>query len=103
MKKKTTNLPSDSSDLEAKLKQADLEIQDFVSALKAENLKLQKKISKLEAEKVTLQNRITVLEEKYSKYIEHDDSFVKNKKKVASMSDKELSDYIQKDLLKSKK
>ncbi|MCK6462814.1 MAG: hypothetical protein L6Q29_03300 [Candidatus Pacebacteria bacterium] len=103
MKKKTTDLPSDSSGLETNLKQADPEIQDFIAALKAENLKLQKKIAKLEAEKITLQNRIAVLEEKYSKYINHDESFVKEKKKVALMSDDELSDYIQKDLLKTKK
>lgn len=51
----------ESPELLAKLKEADLEVQQYVSALKAENAKLHKRIFKLEAENVSLENRIETI------------------------------------------
>jgi hypothetical protein len=50
--------------LKAKLKLADLEIQNYVTALETENLKFQKKIGNLQAENVSLNSEITILKEK---------------------------------------
>jgi 16S rRNA C1402 (ribose-2'-O) methylase RsmI len=55
------------SELMAKLKTCDPEIQNYVTALKAENLKLQREIAKYQAQQVTLENRIKILEEENSK------------------------------------
>jgi len=98
--KKKINIPSD---LTAKFEASDPEIQKFIIALDAENLKSQDIIAELRAKNVTLQNRITILEKENSQYVNHDKSFLKNKKKAALMSDDELSDYLQKNLLKTKK
>jgi hypothetical protein len=51
------------SELIAKLKTCDPEIQNYVTALKAENLKLQREIAKYQAQQVTLENRIKILED----------------------------------------
>jgi hypothetical protein len=49
--------------LDAKLKEADPEIQQYIVALKSENLKFLRKVANCEAEKVTLQNQIIILEQ----------------------------------------
>jgi hypothetical protein len=54
---------AESSDLVAKLQEADPEVQGYVAALKAENAKLHKKIAKLEAENVSLEHRVNALEQ----------------------------------------
>ena len=59
------NIPQKSdpmTELAAKIKQADSEVQNFISALKAENLALNKKIAKLQAQNVSLNSRVKALE-----------------------------------------
>jgi len=51
------------SDLPAKLKACDFEVQYYVSALEAENLKHRRKIAKLQAENLSLRNEIRILKE----------------------------------------
>jgi len=60
---KTSKKSNHISDLTAKLKGCDPEVQHYVAALKAENLRLQKQIAKLQAENVPHKNRIKILEE----------------------------------------
>lgn len=52
-----------SSELEAKLKNSDPEIQIFIEALDSEISKLQKQKGKLEANNISLNARINILEE----------------------------------------
>ena len=59
----TVNNTDPMESLEAKLKAAHPEIQQYVAALTAENQNLLRKYLKCEAEKVTLQNRIVILEQ----------------------------------------
>ena len=51
------------SDLTAKLKASDLEVQRYVVALQNENLKLHTQIAKHQANEVSLNNRIEILKE----------------------------------------
>jgi len=48
-------------ELSSKLKNADVEIENYVSELEKENLKLQKQIAKLQVQVLSQQNQITAL------------------------------------------
>lgn len=71
MEKQNKDMPSESPELRAKLKQVDIEVQEYVVALKSEIFKLQKKNVKLEAESISLRFRITALKEENLQYIKH--------------------------------
>ena len=80
------------SGLEAKLKNAESEIKEFVAALKKENLRLHKKIAKFQAERVTLQNEIELLIQENAHCVEH-------RKNLDSLSNDELEKAINDQLI----
>lgn len=75
----------ESSELHAKIKKSETEVQQYITALKTENLRLQRKIANLEAKNVSLHHKNKTLEE-YKKA--HPD--------LLSMTDGELIEEIEK-------
>ena len=56
-------------ELSSKLKNADVEIKNYVSELEKENLKLQKQIAKLQVQVVSQQNQIDALKKAQPKLV----------------------------------
>ena len=54
---------AESAELQAKIKECDPDIQEYISALKAINAKQHKRIFQLEAENVSLEYRIAAIKE----------------------------------------
>ncbi|MGD1046564.1 MAG: hypothetical protein ABR936_14750 [Bacteroidota bacterium] len=77
-----------SPQLEAKLKDADSEIQAFVDALQLELMKLQKKNINLEANNVSLDARINVLQQELDKRKVFDDV-------VINVTNEELKEHSE--------